>query len=395
MGQTSPQRAQGKRQPKSWALAAVAGLLAVVVGGGIGTAIAVWGFGNGTTSATAGHSVPAPGTPLFKPAPDFTLTNQFGRPTSLRSFRGKVVILAFNDPVCTTVCPLTTTAMVEAKRMLGAASSQVQLLGVAANPQATAVKWVRAYSRAHEMTHQWYFLTASLPELKRVWRAYGIEAALVRGQIDHTPAIYVIDQRGHLRRLLMAQMAYASVNQLGMSLAQDASALLPSRPTVRSNLAAAQVLPISPSHSTELPRATGGSIRLGPGGAAHLYLFFTTWLSETSDLRGELAGLNRYQALANAQGLPKLVAVDEGSVEPSPAALPQLLHRLPDRPRYPVAIDESGRVADGYQVQDQPWFTLVSSSGKLLWYYDGSTAGWPTTSALITHVRSALARARR
>jgi hypothetical protein len=28
-------------------------------------------------------------------------------------------------------------------------------------------------------------------------------------------------------------------------------------------------------------------------------------------------------------------------------------------------------VADGYQVQDQPWFALVSASGKILWSHDG------------------------
>src|SRR6202035_1562430 len=50
-----------------------------------------------------------PGTPLSGPAPDFTLTDQFGHSVSLHSFRGKVVVLAFNDSQCTTICPLTTT----------------------------------------------------------------------------------------------------------------------------------------------------------------------------------------------------------------------------------------------------------------------------------------------
>ena len=49
-----------------------------------------------------------------------------GRSVSLHSFRGKVVILAFNDSECTTVCPLTTTAMLDAKAMLGKAGSQVR-----------------------------------------------------------------------------------------------------------------------------------------------------------------------------------------------------------------------------------------------------------------------------
>src|ERR1019366_4018424 len=95
-----------------------------------------------------------PGTSLHGHAPDFTLIDQFGRAVSLRSYRGRVVLLAFNDSQCTTICPLTTAAMLEAKRMLGAAADQVQLLGVNANPTATAVRWVRAYSQVHGMLHQ-------------------------------------------------------------------------------------------------------------------------------------------------------------------------------------------------------------------------------------------------
>ena len=81
-----------------------------------------------------------PGRRSPAPAPDFTLGDQFGQPVSLHSFRGKVVILAFNDSECTTICPLTTTAMLDAKAMLGAAGSRVQLLGVDANPKATSVE---------------------------------------------------------------------------------------------------------------------------------------------------------------------------------------------------------------------------------------------------------------
>ena len=49
------------------------------------------------------------------PAPDFRLVNQFGQAMSLSQFRGKVILLGFEDSECTTVCPLTTQAMVLAK----------------------------------------------------------------------------------------------------------------------------------------------------------------------------------------------------------------------------------------------------------------------------------------
>src|ERR1700690_2901993 len=94
-------------------------------------------------------------------APDIKLVNQFGQPMSLSQFRGRVVILAFSDSECTTVCPLTTQSMVLAKELLGKAGESVQLLGVDANPDALKVANVMAYSRVHGMVNQWDFLTGS------------------------------------------------------------------------------------------------------------------------------------------------------------------------------------------------------------------------------------------
>src|SRR5579871_840890 len=126
-----------------------------------------------------------------KQAPDFTLTNQFGQQMSLSKFRGKVVLLGFEDSECTTVCPLTTQSMVLAKELLGKAGSSVQLLGVDANPDAVKVSDVLDYSRVHAMINQWDFLTGSLAQLKAVWKSYDIAVQIESGQIDHTPALYV------------------------------------------------------------------------------------------------------------------------------------------------------------------------------------------------------------
>jgi cytochrome oxidase Cu insertion factor (SCO1/SenC/PrrC family) len=75
--------------------------------------------------------------------------NQFGQPMSLSQLRGKVVLLSFDDALCTTACPLTTQEMLQAKRLLDAAGEDVRLLGVDANPDATSTADVMAYSRGH------------------------------------------------------------------------------------------------------------------------------------------------------------------------------------------------------------------------------------------------------
>jgi len=337
-----------------------------------------------------------PGASLSGPAPGFTLTDQFGQEVALRSYRGKVVILAFNDSECTTICPLTTAALLEAKAMLGAAGSQVQLLGIDANPKATAIEDVLSYSQLHGMAYQWRFLTGSLPELKSVWKAYSIGVTISQNQIDHTPAIFVIAPDGNLAKLYLTQKSYSAVGQLGQLLASEAGRLLPGHPAVRSQLSYAQIAGASPAATATLPRAGGGTVTVGPGvpRQARLYLFFATWDQEITSLAGQLDALNSYQLAAGAAGLPSLTAVDEGSVEPSPAALTRFLAGLKSPLWYQVAVDRSGQVADGYQVQGAPWFVLVSPSGKILWSWEVSTSGWLTRAALDQHVRTALARAK-
>jgi cytochrome oxidase Cu insertion factor (SCO1/SenC/PrrC family) len=372
--------------------------LALLIGVGIGTAIeATRSSGEpatGPPSASLAMMDPQldPGVRLSAAAPGFTLTDQFDKRVSLRSLRGKVVVLSFNDPKCTTVCPLTTTALLNAEKLLGPAAARVDLIGVGANPDATGVKWVRAYSRAHGMENKWRFLTGSLQELKSVWRAYGIEAAVLGGSVDHTPATYVIGPDGRESRLYQTAMAYSSVSQLGYEIAQSVAALLPGRPKLDGAVSPAQPMLYGPHKPVTLPRAGGGAVRLGLGSGAHLLLFFDTWATEVTDLSRQLDALNRYQAAAKRQGLPPLVAIDEGGVEASPQALARFLHSLSRPLSYPVAVDHSGAVADGYRVQDSPWLELVSSKGRFLFYEDLSAKGWPSLKRLRATVTAALAR---
>ena len=376
---------------RRWVAPSVA-LLALALTGAV-VALAEGGHGGAAQRASLAFNPSLdPGTPLSGAAADFTLSDQFGQPVSLHSFRGKVVILAFNDSECTTVCPLTTSAMLQAKAMLGRAGSRVQLLGVDANPHAISLESVWSYSELHGMLHDWHFLTGSLPQLKRVWKQYAVEAAVEAGEITHTPALFVIDPDGRKAKVYITQMSYASIGQLGQLLAREASRLLPDHPAVRSELSYARVPGITPAQTATLPRAGGGTVQIGPGKSAHLYVFFATWDQAMSALAGQLDALNGYAAAARRFGLPPLTAVDEGSVEPSSRTLSDFLRRLPQPLSYPTAIDRTGTVADGYQVLGLPWFVLTSQTGRILYYREVSTAGWPTTKTLVSYVRAALAR---
>ena len=82
-----------------------------------------------------------------RPAPNFTLTSQDGRQVSLASLRGKVVLLTFLDPVCTTDCPLIAPGDARRPTRCSAAkASDTELVAVVANPTYTSTAYTRAFT---------------------------------------------------------------------------------------------------------------------------------------------------------------------------------------------------------------------------------------------------------
>lgn len=134
-------------------------------------------------------------------APDFHLVDQFGHPFTLSSLRGHEVVLAFIDARCKTLCPLTAQIMYDAKAQLGSsAASQVDLIAVNANPTATSVAGVQAWSINHGMLHQWLFLTGTAQQLQSVYHAYHVYVQVSSNDlVEHDPILFIIDAQGHER----------------------------------------------------------------------------------------------------------------------------------------------------------------------------------------------------
>jgi cytochrome oxidase Cu insertion factor (SCO1/SenC/PrrC family) len=375
----SPAAAKGCRRARGGGARGVRALLALVL-------FLATGCGAGTrpTAAplpytSAERASVDPGTALRgTPAPNFTLVDQFGRPVSLASFRGKVVLLAFVDSHCTTICPLTSATMAEAVSLLGSAGRRVALLAVNANPQYHAVRDVAAYSEAHGLVNRWLFVTGSLPALRAVWRAYGVEVQISQGMIDHTPALFLIDQRGRERRVFLTSPDYGVVPLEARTLAEDVAALLPGHPRLSPAVSPKGPAPASAAARVTLPRLDGrGDVQLGRG-RPRLVVFFASWAPSAD---ATLAALDAYARLTERRGLPSLVAVDVGPVEPSLSQAKALVDRV--RPAFPVALDVTGRVADAYGVGDIPWLVLVSARGRILWSHDG----WLAPSSLLEAVQ--------
>ena len=151
--------------------------------------------------AIAGSSAP-----LNFPAKGFRLTDQHGRAVSLASLRGKVVLLTFLDPVCTTDCPLIAQEFRQAGQLLGTASRKVELVAIAANPVYYQLAYTRAFNRQEYLNQvpNWLFLTGSVAQLKQVWKDYGLFAQILPAgsMVGHPDVAFVIDAAGRVREEL-------------------------------------------------------------------------------------------------------------------------------------------------------------------------------------------------
>jgi protein SCO1/2 len=134
---------------------------------------------------------------------DFTLTRHDGKPFRLADLRGKAVLLFFGYTFCPDMCPMTSARIMEAIGKLGDRRSQVVPLFVSLDPARDTPALIASY-----ITHfgpDMIGLTGSPDEIARVARLYHVgyekmpQADPANYLINHTTAIFLIDQQGALR----------------------------------------------------------------------------------------------------------------------------------------------------------------------------------------------------
>jgi cytochrome oxidase Cu insertion factor (SCO1/SenC/PrrC family) len=181
--------------------AVVAGWAVVIIV--IGAAPLALAQANPNADPIIAQAIDGNAAPLNFAAPPFTLTDQDGRQVSLASLRGKVVLLTFLDPVCTSDCPLIAQEFRQADQVLGAKSRGVELVAIVANPLYRSIAYTRAFDRQENLTAlpNWLFLTGSLAQLQQAWKTYFVSAEILPpgGMIGHSDLAYVIDALGRTR----------------------------------------------------------------------------------------------------------------------------------------------------------------------------------------------------
>jgi protein SCO1/2 len=136
-------------------------------------------------------------------AKDFALSDQDGKPRSLKDFQGKVVALFFGYTQCPDVCPTTMTEMAQVRKLLGPDGEKLQVLFVTVDPERDTPAVLKAYMANFDPS--FIALRGTPEQLAAMAKDFKVYFKKVEGKtagsysMDHSAASYVYDTQGRLR----------------------------------------------------------------------------------------------------------------------------------------------------------------------------------------------------
>lgn len=298
-----------------------------------------------------------------RPAPDFTLTDQHGRPLSMAGLRGQAVVLSFNDNHCQELCPLYAQDVRAATSDLGALAGRVAFVGVNDNPFYPGVEAEVAFDQREGLTGVpgWHLLTGPLPELESVWRAYGTTPVTgPHDSVEHASVLFFIDPSGTIRSMGAYGPSSVQTSRWGHALAVMAEHLL----GVRSAVGQVSVASPPPARSTapafslaRLGEPTAQKVSLTSlHGKPALVNFFASWCTAC---RAEAPTLEA--AARRFARRVRFVGIDVDDARSSASAFVRHYHLT-----YPVGVDSNGEVAASYHASGLPITVFLSPSGAVV-----------------------------
>jgi protein SCO1/2 len=155
----------------------------------VAAGFAILGGGEETPASTGAFegAIRPPGIPVS----DFRLTDQDGKQVTLSQFRGKPVVVTFLYTTCEDTCPLTAQQIRGALDRLG---HDVPVLAFAVDPPNDTPARARRFIAEQRVVGRMRFLLGPLPELRRQWKAYGMQRQTPTH--EHSGYVVLLDGRG-------------------------------------------------------------------------------------------------------------------------------------------------------------------------------------------------------
>ena len=132
--------------------------------------------------------------PKGVPAPDFALKNQDGETITMRSLRGRPVVVTFLYTTCRDTCPIQAQTVRGALDDLG---HDVPALAIAVDPPRDTPERAQAFLAKQRATGRIDFVLGSRDQLRPLWNDYHIRPQAV--DEEHMARITLVDSRGFQR----------------------------------------------------------------------------------------------------------------------------------------------------------------------------------------------------
>lgn len=309
-------------------------------------------------------------------APDFTLTDQNGNIVSLSQYRGKSVVLSFNDDECEDLCTLLAQDVAAANTDLGTTATDVIFLSVNANPLHTAVQDVKTWTDGHGLApaRNWIFGTGTPPQLSDVAASYHVPVSVdaKTGEVIHGSELFFIDPAG--KEAAIGQFGTGSANTalFAQAMAQTAADLLPGhagRPVggpVPSGAAPAGPATLGqPAPAFTLPGLANTGTQLSLGKTKGKYTVVNFWASTCGACVDEMPELQK----AHRDLGPSVAFLGIDVADPAgPAAA--LAAR--SGASYTLLADTNGTTAGAYQIPGLPFTAIIAPDGTLVVRHPGT-----------------------
>jgi protein SCO1 len=173
----------------------------------LGLALAVWtaSFLAVTTATAAPMRLEDYEAGPYALGGDFTLTNQLGKPASLKDYKGRVTLVFFGYTYCPDVCPTTLTEMSKMRKLLGAQAKRVESIFITVDPARDTAPRLKSYlSNFGPGIAGMTGTEDAIREVAKRYNARFTRSSSTAGGgylMDHTGFVYLLDGTGKVRYL--------------------------------------------------------------------------------------------------------------------------------------------------------------------------------------------------
>ncbi|MCU6479673.1 redoxin domain-containing protein [Arthrobacter sp. A2-55] len=309
-------------------------------------------------------------------APALSLTDQAGRHVTLAQFRGKSVVLSFNDDKCEDLCTLLAQDVVAANKDLGANAKDVVFLSINANPYYPSPSAVKEWTDSHGLAGDtnWVFGTGSPKQLADDAAAYGVPIELdpKTKSVVHGTEIFYIDPAGKEAALGQFGTASANTELYAHAMAQAAVDLLPNAasihvagpsPAATASEAGASINAAAPAIT--LPQLSHPNSTTSLGAFKGKVTVVNFWASTCTACVAEMPAIE--QAHKNLGKSTNFVGIDVADNPRDAAAFAARYGTT-----YPLLSDPAGTASGAYQIPGLPFTAVIGPDGTMLVRHPGA-----------------------